>query len=120
MAWMFSVYTHDAQILERSLGCLSLITTQLTELQRQQLAKLSTEIHQLCLTLKILEQLGGLIDRDALHNIRSQLSIVSIRAQLLRTKNAAELGSSPLSHLEQIVGVCEHINIVVGIALKRL
>jgi hypothetical protein len=116
---MFSAFTHDVEILEHSFTCLSLIATQLSDPQRFQLEKLGTSIRHLCVTLTELSLSCGLVDRNTLHDIRNQLSVVSTRAQLLRAKNAAQLGKDTLDHLEKIIRVCEHINTVVGIAIKR-
>jgi hypothetical protein len=49
-------------------------------------------------------------DRGRMHDIRTQLSIVSTRTQLLNFKCKEKLGSTSISYLGKILAECENIN----------
>ena len=49
-------------------------------------------------------------DRARVYDVRTQLSIVSARAQLLNFKCKGKLGSASLLYLEKILAECENVN----------
>jgi hypothetical protein len=92
---------------------------QYSEQQSQHIEKLGLNISQLCIALAHLPGNGERIERNLMHDLRNQLSIVSMRAQLLRVRNTGELGKEAVENLEKIVAGCEHVSTVLGLASKN-
>jgi hypothetical protein len=98
---------HYTQLMGNHFISLEMGFTPAARLQLPHLEKLGLSINRLQNTLAGLPLSHKLVDRDVLHGIRNELSIIATRAQLLRMKSAVELGSDSRLCLQNIVTAAE-------------
>ena len=104
---MLNTLIHYTQLISYNFLYLKLGITQMSSTPRPHLEKIGRSIDQLKITLEVLSQLQGSIDRGAVHDIRNELSLISSYAQLLNVKYAVELGSGATLYLKNILTVCD-------------
>lgn len=100
--------THSLQFMRYNFTYLDLGFTQ-TATPLLNLEKLRMAIDQFSLTLEALPLSCEGLDRVTQDDIRTELSIISTRAQLLRIKNAGELGGNASLYIRNILKACELI-----------